>query len=38
MEKKIRGTEFEKFYLELGSDINIALYGLNFEGNTSLKE
>ena len=37
MEEKIRNTKYEKYYLELGPDLNIPCFGVNFRNNTSLK-
>ena len=38
MEKLVRGTPYEKYYLELGPDTNIPCCGVNYEGNKSLKK
>ena len=37
MESVIRGTKYEKYYLELGPDMNIPCFGVNYTGNKSLK-
>ena len=38
MEATIRNTPYEKYYLDLGPDLNIACFGINYEGNKSLKQ
>lgn len=38
MENKIRGTPYEKYYLELGPDTNIPCFGVNYAGNKKLSK
>ena len=38
MERMIRGSIYEKFYLHLGPDLNIVCFSLNFSPNASLRQ
>lgn len=38
MHALVKGTKYEKYYLEVGPDTNIPCCGVNYEGNTSLKK
>ena len=38
MERMIKGSIYEKYYLHLGPDFNIVCFCLNFPSNTSLKQ
>ena len=38
MERVIKGSIYEKFFLHLGPDLNIVCFCLNFPSNASLKQ